>query len=167
MSKEFLPSHRDGSSGDADKRQKIMIVSSISSIADDIVVHWGVLKQAEPLNHCCMKKLQNLFSKLYLLTPWRYGSCRTLVTSHIRCEVSWKKIFTGWCRHPHAQPPTWRTRISLSLAPPSKSVGMGGPTSSYAAADIDLEFTGAHKPPHPATDCFRQGRDTIEGDSKL
>jgi hypothetical protein len=40
---------------------------------------------------------------------------------------------------------------------------MGGPTSSYAAADIALEFIGAHKPPHPATECFQQGGDTIEG----
>jgi hypothetical protein len=41
---------------------------------------------------------------------------------------------------------------------------MGGPTSSYAAAGIALEFTGAHKLPHPATKCFRQGGDTIQGD---
>jgi hypothetical protein len=34
---------------------------------------------------------------------------------------------------------------------------MGGPTSSYAAASIALEFIGAHKPPHPATKCFQQG----------
>jgi hypothetical protein len=41
---------------------------------------------------------------------------------------------------------------------------MGGPTSSYAAAGIALEFIGAHKPPHPAAECFRQGGDTIEGE---
>jgi hypothetical protein len=41
---------------------------------------------------------------------------------------------------------------------------MGGPTSSYAAAGIALEFIGAYKPPHPATDCFRQGGNTIEGE---
>jgi hypothetical protein len=29
--------------------------------------------------------------------------------------------------------------------------GMGGPTSSYAAAGIAFEFIGAHKAPHPAT----------------
>jgi hypothetical protein len=40
---------------------------------------------------------------------------------------------------------------------------MGGSTSSYAAAGIALEFIGAHKPPHPATKCFRQGGDTFEG----
>jgi hypothetical protein len=53
--------------------------------------------------------------------------------------------------------------ISLSLASPSKPVRHGGPTSSYAAAGIALEFIVAHKPPHPATNCFRQGGDTIEG----
>jgi hypothetical protein len=40
---------------------------------------------------------------------------------------------------------------------------MGGPTSSYTAAGIALEIIGAHKPLHPATKCFRQGGDTIEG----
>jgi hypothetical protein len=40
---------------------------------------------------------------------------------------------------------------------------MGGPTSSYAAAGIALEFIGAHKPPQPATKCFRQDGDTIKG----
>jgi hypothetical protein len=41
---------------------------------------------------------------------------------------------------------------------------MGDPTSSYAAADIALEFIGARKPPHAATKCFRQGGDTIDGE---
>jgi hypothetical protein len=57
-----------------------------------------------------------------LLTPWRYISCRTPAASQILCEVSWQRIFTGWDRQPHAQPPTWRTRVSLSLASPSKPV---------------------------------------------
>jgi hypothetical protein len=34
---------------------------------------------------------------------------------------------------------------------------MGGPTSSYAAAGIALEFIGAHKPPHPATTISSRG----------
>jgi hypothetical protein len=41
---------------------------------------------------------------------------------------------------------------------------MAGSSSSYAAASIAFEFIGAHKPPHLATKCFRQGGDTIEGD---
>jgi hypothetical protein len=49
--------------------------------------------------------------------------------------------------------------------PPNLS-GMGGPTSSYATAGIALEFIVAHKPLHPATECFRQGWDTIEGDGR-
>jgi hypothetical protein len=43
---------------------------------------------------------------------------------------------------------------------------MGGHTSSYAAAGMTLEFIGAHKPPHPATKCFRQGGDTIDENVK-
>jgi hypothetical protein len=101
----------------------------------------------------------------YLLTPWSYSSCRTLATSHIICEISWQQIFTGWGHQPHAQPPTWRTRVFLSVWHlPRNLSDMGGPTSSYAAARIALEFIGAHKPPHPATKCFQQGGDTIEGE---
>jgi hypothetical protein len=100
----------------------------------------------------------------YLLTPWHYSSCRTLAASHILCEVSWRQIFTGWGHQPYAQPPTWRTRVSLLVWHlPWNLSSKGGPISCYAAPGIALEFIGAHKPPHPATKCFRQGGDTIEG----
>jgi hypothetical protein len=82
----------------------------------------------------------------HLLTPWRYSSCRTLAASHTLCGVSWQRIFTGWGRQPHAQPPTWRTRVSLLVWHlPRNLSAVGGPTSSYAAAGIALEFIGAHK----------------------
>jgi hypothetical protein len=50
---------------------------------------------------------------------------------------------------------------------PRNVSGMGRPTSSYAAAGIDLEFIGTHKPPHPATKSFRQGVDTVEMENVL
>jgi hypothetical protein len=104
-----------------------------------------------------------LFSSIPLLTPWRYSSCSTLATSHILCDVSWQQMFTVWGRQPHAQPPTCMTRVSLLVWHlPRNPSGMGGLTSSYIAL---LEFIGAYKPPHPATKCFRQGRDTIERSS--
>jgi hypothetical protein len=66
------------------------------------------------------------YSNTYLLTLWRYSSCRTLATSHILCEVSWQQIFTGWGHQPHAQPPNLEDQgISLSVAPPSKPVRHG------------------------------------------
>jgi hypothetical protein len=100
----------------------------------------------------------------YLRTPRCYSSCRTLAASHNLCEVSLQRIFTGWCRQPHAQPSTWRTRVSLLVWHlPRNLSGMGGPASSYAAASMALEFTGAHKPPHAATKCFRRGGYTIHG----
>jgi hypothetical protein len=34
--------------------------------------------------------------------------------------------------------------------------GMGGPTSSYVAAGIALEFVGAHKPPHQQQSSFHK-----------
>jgi hypothetical protein len=106
-----------------------------------------------------------LFVIKKIFTPWHYSSFRTLAASHILCEVSWQKICTGWGRQPHAQPPTWRTRVSLLVWHlPRNLSGMGGRTSTYVATGIGLEFIGAHKAPHPATECFRQGGDTIEGE---
>jgi hypothetical protein len=57
--------------------------------------------------------------------------------------------------------------ISLSLAPPSKPVRHGWPYQQLCCRRHSFRvhwFT--HKPPHPATKCFRQGGDTIEGDLK-
>jgi hypothetical protein len=83
---------------------------------------------------------------------------------HTLCVVSSQQIFTGWDRQPHDQSSTSRSRVSLLVWHfPRNLSGMGGPTSSYAATSIAFKFIGAHKPPHPATKCFRQGRDTIKG----
>ncbi|KAG8297953.1 PIH1 domain-containing protein 1 [Homalodisca vitripennis] len=51
-------------------------------------------------------------------------------------------------RQPNAQPPTWRTRVSLLvwLLPHEDLSGKGGPTISYATAGIALEVVGACKP---------------------
>jgi hypothetical protein len=99
----------------------------------------------------CLPSALKQYLLTSLLTPWHYSSCRTLATSHILCEVSWQQIFTGWDHHPHAQPSTWRTGVSLLVWHlPRNLPSMGGPTSSYANAGIILEFIGAHKPPHPA-----------------
>jgi hypothetical protein len=64
--------------------------------------------------------------------------------------------------------PTWRTRVSLLVWHlPQNLSGMGGATSSYAAASKAFELLGTHKPTHPATKCFQQGGDTILGDLSL
>jgi hypothetical protein len=94
------------------------------------------------------------------LTPWHYSSCRTLAASHIPLYVRFRdnEFLQGGVVSPTPNPPTWRTRVSfLVWHLPRNLSGMAGPTSSYAAAGIALEFIGAHKPPHPATKCFRQG----------
>jgi hypothetical protein len=84
----------------------------------------------------------------------------------------WLPLFVRFCEEflqgrvvsPTPNPPTWRTRVSLLVWHlPRNLSGMGGPTSSYAAASIAFEIIGAHKPSHPATKCFQQGGDTIEG----
>jgi hypothetical protein len=50
---------------------------------------------------------------------------------------------------PHAQPPAWRTRVSLFVWPlPLDLSGMGDPTSSYATTGIALRVSGALKPHH-------------------
>jgi hypothetical protein len=100
-----------------------------------------------------------------ILTPWRYSSCRTLAASYIPLYVRFRDEFLQrGIVSPTPNPPTWRTRVSLLVWHlPRNLSGMGGPTSSYAAAGIALEFIVVHKPPHPARKCFRQGGgDTIE-----
>jgi hypothetical protein len=55
--------------------------------------------------------------------------------------------FLDWGLQPHAQPSTWRTRVSLLVSHlPRNLSGMGGPTSSYAVAGIALECTQAPSP---------------------
>jgi hypothetical protein len=47
------------------------------------------------------------------------------------------ELFTGWGRQPHAQPPTWRARVSLFVWIITFDLsGMGDPTSSYATTGI-------------------------------
>ena len=48
-------------------------------------------------------------------------------------------FFMGWGCEPHAQPPTWRTRVSLLVSAITFDLsGMRDPTSSYAAAGLAL-----------------------------
>jgi hypothetical protein len=57
-------------------------------------------------------------------------------------------IFTLW-GEPHAQPPTWRTWVSLFVWLLLFDLyGLGGPTSSYATAGIALRVSGALKLHH-------------------
>jgi len=69
---------------------------------------------------------------------------------------SWTMLFfPGWGCYPHAQPPAWRTRVSLLVwALPFDLSGMAGPTNSYATAGIALRVTESHKPP-PLTSTTR------------
>jgi hypothetical protein len=58
-------------------------------------------------------------------------------------------VFKVWGYKPHAQPPSWRTRVSLFVwLLPLDPSGMGESTSSYATAGIALRVSGAHKPHH-------------------
>jgi hypothetical protein len=58
-------------------------------------------------------------------------------------------FFTVRGRQPLAQPPTWRTRVSLSVwIIPFDLSGLGDPTSSYATAGIALKVIWPRKPHH-------------------
>jgi hypothetical protein len=58
-------------------------------------------------------------------------------------------VFTVWGCRSHAQPHTWRTRVSLFVwLLPLDLSGMGDSTSSYATACIALGISGALKPHH-------------------
>jgi hypothetical protein len=50
-----------------------------------------------------------------------------------------------WGCKPHAQPPIWKTRLSLVWLLPLDLSGMGDPTSSYAPAGIALRVSGVLK----------------------
>ena len=50
-------------------------------------------------------------------------------------------FFMGWGCQPHAQFPTWRTRVSLLVWVITFDLsGKGDPTSSYATAGIALRI---------------------------
>jgi hypothetical protein len=58
-------------------------------------------------------------------------------------------FFTGWGHQPHAQPPTWRTRVSLFIWVISFDLsGISAPASSYATAGLALRITWPHKSHH-------------------
>ena len=63
-------------------------------------------------------------------------------------------FFTGWGQ-PHAQPPTWRTRVSFLVWFFTWDLsGLGGPASSYAMAGIALKVNRTQKPHcHDITHC--------------
>jgi hypothetical protein len=51
------------------------------------------------------------------------------------------KLFTGWGRQPHAQPPTWMAMVSIFVWIITFDLsGMGDPTSSYATDGIALRI---------------------------
>ena len=58
-------------------------------------------------------------------------------------------FFSGWGRHPHTQPPTWRTRVSLFVwAITFDLSGLGDPASNYTTAGLALRIVWPHKPYH-------------------
>jgi hypothetical protein len=91
----------------------------------------------------------------FLFTPWRYRSCGNLTVSHILYEVSWKQTFYRVGSSAPRPTPNLEDQGLLVWHLLRNMSGMGGPTSSYAATGIALEFTGAHKSPHLATKYFR------------
>jgi hypothetical protein len=70
---------------------------------------------------------------------------------HLRLNIRFLNnlVFTVRVCYPYAQPPTWRTRVSLFVwLLPLDLSGMGAPTSSYATAGIAHRVSGALKPHH-------------------
>jgi hypothetical protein len=80
------------------------------------------------------------------------GPCPPLSSPSIRGLIpgfETLKFITVRGRQPLAQPPTWRTSVSLLVwIIPFDLSGMGGPTSSYATAGIALTVIWPHKPHH-------------------
>jgi hypothetical protein len=112
------------------------------------------IKKGLHLNIPCYYSLKYL---LFPPSPRRYNSGWALAFWTIclhsplfrGCLVSEQLIFMVWGYFPHAQPPTWRTRVFLFVwLLPHDLSGMGAPTSSYATTGIALRVSGTLKPYH-------------------
>jgi len=123
-------------------------------------VSLGLLNKQPPL----LSIFHLLYPLLYLHSLSRPNSkllSSTFVShpSEADCWVSEQIIFTVWGCKPHAQPPTWRTRLSLFIRVITLDLsGMGGPTSSirYRQHSSQVHVT-TQAPP------LRQSRDTFGG----
>jgi hypothetical protein len=137
----------------------------------DAVEHSSLYQTNLPwLVHCVLTVMWSKFFRYLavLLTPWRYSSCRALAASLILCDVSWQQIFYRVRSSAPHPTPTRRTRVSLLVWHlPRNLSGMVGPTSSYAAAGIALEFFGARKPPHQQQSACDKGEIPSRGPSGL
>jgi hypothetical protein len=81
--------------------------------------------------------------------PWPLLWLLSLRPAAVVKSFSTVKAFAGWGRQPHAQPPTWRARVSLFVWIITFDLsGMGDPTSSYATAGITLRIIWPRKPYH-------------------
>jgi hypothetical protein len=81
------------------------------------------------------------------------------ILSEASLRFSEHKFFSlGWGCQPHAQPPTWRTRVSLFVwASTFDLCGMGDPAISYPTAGLALCHLTTQAPP------LRQSSDTWGG----
>jgi hypothetical protein len=92
------------------------------------------------------------------LNPGLFYDCFRLQSLKVSQQL---KFFTGWGRQPHAQPPTWRARVSLFVWIITFDLsGMGNPTSSYATASIGLRIIWTRKPHHYVKVRIPTGRNT-------
>jgi hypothetical protein len=102
---------------------------------------------------------QNIISFVKLLWLWQLSSTSSssiITGTTALCEL-WPSsgflnnlVFTVWGCQPNAQPPTWRTSVSLFVwLLPLDLSGLDAPNSSYAtAAGVALRVSGALKPHH-------------------
>jgi hypothetical protein len=95
-----------------------------------------------------MKKWEECGWKRSWPTYFRWFCVHSIHPRPIICFPN-NLVFTVWGCYSDAQPPTWRTRVSLFVwLLPLDLSGMGAPTSSYATAGIALRVSGALKPHH-------------------
>jgi hypothetical protein len=94
-----------------------------------------------PLFSCAVWPLLFLLCHMYHHTTGTTALCEPWPSSGFLNNL----IFTVWGQ-PHAQPLTWRTRVSLFIwLLPLGLPGLGGPTSSYSTTAIALRVSGALK----------------------
>ena len=86
------------------------------------------------------------------IIPFSLQPGRRLFAKPVRdiSEVSWTQVlFRSGVVTPRAQPPTWRTRISLFVSVITFDLsGLDDSASSYATAGLTLRTIWPHKPHH-------------------
>ena len=104
------------------------------------VTTWMLVLQFWTVLRCSMYQKSN---------PFLFSQMAFRLSILSVASLRFSTFFMGWGCRPHAQPPTWRTRISLFVWVITFDLScMGGPNSCCATTSIALRILWSLKPHH-------------------